>query len=91
MGKPSRWLVFFMAITGWFPGLITWLFDNSSDPGMQNLRRNRDQGRIVARKLLNSKRQELKDGMVRKDVMSLLGLSLSHLLFARSLIGFHPS
>jgi len=77
MGNPSRWLVFFMAITGWFPGLITWLAGSSSDPGMQNLRRNKDQGRIVARELLDSKRQELKDGMARKDVMSLLGLSLS--------------
>ena len=67
---------FFMAITGWFPGLITRLFDNSSDPGMQNLRRNKEQGRIIARKLLDSKRQELKDGAARKDVMSLLGLSL---------------
>jgi len=80
-----------MAITGWFPGLITWLFNNSSDPGMQNLRRNRDQGRIVARKLLDSKRQELKDGMGRKDVMSLLGLSLPHLLLLTwLLIAFPP-
>jgi len=65
---------------GWFPGLITWLFNNSSDPGMQNLRRNKDLGLSVAQKLLDSKRQEFKDGVTRKDVMSLLGLLLSHFL-----------
>ena len=78
-----------MAITGWFPGLITWLFNNSSDPGMQNLRRNMDQGLILAQELLDSKRQELKDGMAKKDVMSLLGLSLLRSpLIAWSLITF---
>jgi len=78
-----------MAITGWFPGLITWLFDNSSDSGMQNLRRNMDQGLVLARKLLDSKRQELKDGIAKKDVTSLLGLSLHRsLLIALSLMTF---
>jgi len=62
-----------MSITKWFPGLLTWLHDNSSDPGMQKLRHNRDQARGVARKLLDSKRQELKDGAPRKDIMSFLG------------------
>jgi len=79
-----------MAITGWFPGLITWLFNNSSDPGMQNLRRNKDQGRMVARKLLDSKRQELKDGMARKDIMSLLGMVLHSPPLAWSLIACPP-
>ena len=65
-----------MSITKWFPGLLTWLHDNSSDPGMQKLRWNRDQARSVARKLLDSKRQELKDGVPRKDIMSFLGLLL---------------
>jgi len=46
---------------------------------MQNLRWNRDEARSVARRLLDSKRQELKDGTPGKDIMSLLGLSLSHL------------
>ena len=62
-----------MAITKWFPGLITWLFKHGKHPGLQNLRLNMDQGRIVARKLLDSKRQELEDGTARKDAMSLLG------------------
>ena len=43
---------------------------------MQKLRRNMNEGRSVARKLLDSKRQELKAGTPGKDIMSLLGLSL---------------
>jgi len=70
-GNPSRLLVFCMSITGWFPGLITWICNHSSDPGMQKLRWNKEKGHGVARKLLDSKRQEL-DSMPRKDVMSLL-------------------
>ena len=77
VGGLSRSILFFTAIAKWFPGLITWLSDHSSDPGVQNLRWNKAQGRIVARKLLDSKRQELKDGVARKDFMSLLG-SLPH-------------
>ena len=66
-------LVFFMCITKWFPGLLTWIYETSSHPGMQKLRWNKDQVYSVARKLLDSKRQELKAGMPRRDVMSLLG------------------
>lgn len=76
-GIPSQLLLFFMAVIGLFPGLLTWLCDNSSDPGMQRLRQNKDEAHKVARKLLDSKRQELKAGTPRKDLMSLLGLSLS--------------
>jgi len=85
-GNLSRSLVFFMTITRWFPGLITWIFDNSSDPGMQNLRQNKRQGRVVAQKLLDTKRQELKDGRARKDVMSLLGSLLPLLLSPADLL-----
>ena len=52
---------------------MTWAYDNFKYPGMQRIRQNKEAHR-VARKLLDSKRQELKDGMPRKDVMSLLGL-----------------
>ena len=62
-----------MNMTKWFPGLITWIFETSSDPRMQKIRWNRDQVRGVARKLLDSKKQELKAGVPRRDVMSLLG------------------
>ena len=40
---------------------------------MQRLRQNRDEAHAIARRLLDSKRQELKDGVSRKDIMSLLG------------------
>ena len=62
-----------MAIMDWFPGLLPWLLDNSNDPGMQNLRWNKVEAHSVARKLLDSKRQELKAGVSKKDVMSMLG------------------
>ena len=59
-----------------FPILIKLLYNYSDDPGMQKLRKNKDEVRLVAQKLLDSKRQELVDGTPRKDVMSLLGSSL---------------
>ena len=81
-----------MSIAGRFPGLLRWLYNHSSHRGMQNLRRNKEQGRIVARKLVDSKRQELKDGTAKKDTISLLGLLLPHLLLlAWSLIACPPS
>ena len=82
-GNPSRSHIFFMSVAGRFPGLLTWLYDHSSHLGMQNLRQNKNQGRIVARKLVDSKRRELKDGMVKKDALSLLGsLLLPSILLA---------
>ena len=42
---------------------------------MQKVGQNKEEAHAVARRLLDSKRQELKDGVLRKD-MSLLGLSL---------------
>ena len=63
-----------MTFTRWFPELVTWLFNNSSNPGMQRLRQNKEEAHIVARKLFDSKKQELKDGVPRKDIMILLGL-----------------
>ena len=53
---------------------MTWVFNNFRYPGMQRIRQNKEEAHIVARELLDSKRQELKDGTPRKDVMSLLGL-----------------
>ena len=63
-----------MSILGRFPGLMTWVYDNFKYPEMQRIRQNKEEARSIARKLLDSKRQELKDGAPRKDVMSLLGL-----------------
>lgn len=74
-----------MFLTGKIPGLIPWLFDHSSHPAMQKVRSNKDQGRGVARQLLDLKRQELKDGSLRKDVMSFLGSWLAVISFEWSL------
>jgi len=73
-GAPSRFLILLTSIVGKFPGLLFWLATNNSsnDPGIQNLRRNKEEAHRVARQLLESKRQELKAGAPRKDIMSLL-------------------
>ena len=44
-------------------------------PGMVNLRKNKTYAREVGTKLIEEKRQELKDGTSRKDLLSLLGSS----------------
>ena len=62
-----------MCVAGWVPGLLPWLCDNGSGPGMKNLRRNKIEAHNVARELVDSKRQELKAGTPRKDLMSMLG------------------
>ena len=63
-------------MTGWVPGLITLLYNHSNHPGIRKLRQNKVEAHSVARTLLDSKRQELKDGVSRRDIMSLLGLLL---------------
>ena len=60
---------------------MTWVFNNLRYPGMQRIRQNKEEAHSVARELLDSKRQELKDGAPRKDVMSLLGLLLLFFYF----------
>ena len=57
---------------------------------MQKLRHNRDETRIVARKLLDSKRKELEDSVPRKDIMSLLGLLLPFLFLSTWLLKTSP-
>jgi len=72
-GVPSRFFIFLMCVAGWFPGLLPWLCDNSNTPGMQNLRWNKTEAHNVARELIDSKREELRAGTPRKDLMSMLG------------------
>ena len=45
------------------------------DKGMVRLRENKTYAREVATKLIEEKKQELKDGNHRRDVLSLLGRS----------------
>ena len=65
---------------------MTWVYDNFRYPGMQRIRQNKEEAHRVARKLLDSKRQELKDGTPRKDVMSLLGLLLPFFASSRAVV-----
>jgi hypothetical protein len=74
-GKPSKGRIFVLDVLTWAPeGTGVWLFDRNKSPGMLRLRENKKYAHEVAAKLIE-KRQELKDGASRKDVLSLLGPS----------------
>ena len=71
--------LFVMDALKWAPeGFLTWFFEQDNRPGMVRLRENRTYAHEVARKLIEDKRQELKDGTSRKDLLSLLGSCLFH-------------
>lgn len=75
-GLPSKELLFILDAFKWAPtGFSTWLIDKGRSPGMENLRENKAYAHEVAVELIEEKRQELKDGTPRKDLLSLLGLS----------------
>ncbi|KAF9778983.1 cytochrome P450 [Thelephora terrestris] len=72
-GKPSKGRIFVLDVLAWAPeGTGVWLFDRNKSPGMVRLRENKKCAHEVAAKLIEEKRQELKDGASRKDVLSLL-------------------
>ena len=56
-------------------GFATWMFERDQRPGMVMLRKNREYAHELAAKLIEEKRQELKDGTSRRDLLSLLGPS----------------
>ena len=56
-------------------GLSTWVSSLNKSPGMVNLRQNKAYAHEVARRLIEDKRQELKTGTTRRDLLSLLGSS----------------
>jgi hypothetical protein len=73
---PSKQLIFIVDALRWAPaGFLNWVFERDQRPGMLRLRENRTYAREVAVKLVEEKRQELKDGASRKDLLSLLGSS----------------
>jgi len=60
----------------WTPlGFATWIFERDQRPGMVKLRENRTYAHEVAAKLIEEKRQELKDGTSRRDLLSFLSPS----------------
>ena len=75
-GKVSKERLFVMEACRWAPrGSIAWILDRIKSPGMVKVRENGQCTHEVAVKLIEEKRQELKDGTSRKDLLSLLGLS----------------
>ena len=75
-GGPSKEWLFMMNAFKWAPkGSAAWILDRDQRPGMVNLRENKIYVHEVAAKLIEEKRQELKDGISRKDLLSLLGSS----------------
>jgi len=75
-GIPSQGRLFIQDVFKWAPkGFATWLLERDQSPGAVNVRKNREYAHEVAAELIEEKRQELKDGTSRKDLLSLLGLS----------------
>lgn len=73
-GSMSKERLFLVDSFKWTPtGFPTWVFEKDQSPGMVNVRRNRIYAREIAAKLIKGKRQELKGGTSRKDLLSLLG------------------
>lgn len=71
---PSKGRVFFQNITKLLPrGVLTWLSERGREESLVMLRRNRAEVHRVAWKLVELKREELKAGTSRRDVLSLLG------------------
>ena len=54
-------------------GFLTWMMERDKSPGIAQLRENRTHAHEVVAKLIEDKRQELKNGTSRKDLLSLLG------------------
>jgi len=76
-GRPSKERLLVMDACRWAPkGSISWIVDRNKSPGMEKVRENGKCAHEVAAKLIEEKRQELKDGTSRKDFLSFLGLSL---------------
>ena len=75
-GKSSKERLFLVDALRWTPeGLAAWYFEMDRFPGVVKLRENRTYAHEVAAKLIEEKRQELKDGISQRDVLTLLGSS----------------
>ncbi|KAF9645980.1 cytochrome P450 [Thelephora ganbajun] len=73
VGMPLKKHLFVRNISRWAPkGFTTWMLERDKRPGMVMLRKNRECAHEVAAKLIEEKRQELKDGASRRDLLSLL-------------------
>ncbi|KAF9789656.1 cytochrome P450 [Thelephora terrestris] len=53
-------------------GLLTWIFERDKSPGSVRMRENRKYAREVAKELIDTKRQNIENGEMGNDVLSLL-------------------
>jgi hypothetical protein len=91
-GTPSKQRLFLMDSFKWAPrGFAAWIFGVNRSPGMVRLRENKKYGHEVALKLIEEKKQELKDGISRRDVLSLLGASRPLSIKFNTWYDFHSS
>ena len=76
VGMLSKKHLFIMDIFKLLPrGFTTWLLERDQRPAMVKVREHTTLAHEVAEKLIEDKKQELRDGTSRKDLLSLLGLS----------------
>ena len=75
-GTPSKGRLLLIDAFKFVPtSFITWILNKYPFGWMVKLRENRTQVRRVAAQLIEDKRQELKDGTPRRDLLSILGSS----------------
>ena len=71
----TKGFLFLLNVSRWAPkGVWPWVLEHSKLPALVRLRANRLMLQALARNLIESKRKEVKEGVTRGDVMSLLGM-----------------
>lgn len=89
-GGQSKGRLFLVDALRWAPTAFTaWVFEVDQRPGTVKLRENRAYAHEVAAKLIEDKRQELKDGTSQRDVLTLLGSSCVAFVELFTLYNFH--
>jgi len=79
-GMASKGRLFVMSALRWAPnGFIRWMVERDKRPGMVMARKNRGYAHEVAAKLIEEKKEELKNGASQRDLLSLLVKSSSAL------------
>lgn len=65
-----------MGALRFLPGVfVAWMRERDKRPGTLRVRENMEYGREVGAKLIEDKKQELKNGASRRDILSLIGSS----------------
>ena len=73
---PPKGHIFVQNVARWLPGgVLTWLSERSRGEVPIKLQRNRAEAHRVAQELIEAKKEELRAGASRTDILSLLGSS----------------